>query len=132
MANTFQCTVVTPQEQMLDQQVSYASIPAWDGQIGLLPQRAPLMVKLGDGALRLDYDGQTHWYFVSGGFAQMKDNRLALLADDASDAGKLDREEITAMLKEATARVATTVEDVEKRTREINRAKAMLELLENV
>ncbi|HAI13510.1 MAG TPA: hypothetical protein DCM28_17515, partial [Phycisphaerales bacterium] len=51
MATSFQCTLVTPERQLVDQPVTYASIPAWDGLMGVEPQRAPLMIKLGAGAL---------------------------------------------------------------------------------
>ena len=69
---------------MLDEPVVYASIPAWDGQIGVAPMRAPLLVKMDDGPLRLDgAGGKAQWFFVAGGFGQMNDNRLTLLTDEA-------------------------------------------------
>ena len=82
MPATFQCTIVTPQQPVLDKMVTYASIPAWDGQIGLAPKRAALLAKLGDGPLRLtDAHGNSSWFFLTGGFAQMKENRLTLLTE---------------------------------------------------
>ena len=51
---SFQCTVVTPEQQVLDETVTQAILPAHDGQIGILTDRAPLLVKLGVGPLRLD------------------------------------------------------------------------------
>ena len=90
MAGTFQCTLVTPEQQLLDDPVLYASIPAHDGQIGLAPGRAPLLVQLGDGALRLDFEeGGARWFFIGGGFAQMKDNRLSIVADEAVPAEQI-------------------------------------------
>ena len=87
----FQCTVITPEQELLDQKVSYASIPAWDGLLGVATQRAPLLVKLGDGPLRLDTeDGKSQLYFIGGGFAQMQNNTLSLLAAEAIAAGDID------------------------------------------
>ena len=47
----FQCVIVTPEAQVFDESVTQAIVPAHDGQIGILTDRAPLLVKLGVGAL---------------------------------------------------------------------------------
>jgi F-type H+-transporting ATPase subunit epsilon len=130
MPSTFQCTLVTPQEEVLDRPIVYASIPAWDGQVGLAPQRAPLLVKLGDGHLRLDEEeGSSSHFFVGGGFAQMKDNRLTLLTDEAVAAKALDREEVEAAYKEALARRALDEKSATDRQRQLYRARAMRRIL---
>jgi F-type H+-transporting ATPase subunit epsilon len=127
--STFQCTVVTPENPVLDEQVSFASIPAWDGQIGLLEMRAPLLVKLGQGSLRLDLaNGQSLRYFIGGGFAQMKDDKLTILTDEAVAAQAIDREEAEVALKQALAVRATTPPELAKRDREVSRARAMVTL----
>src|SRR5438477_6115855 len=72
----FQCTLVTPEQQVLDEKVTQVILPAHDGKIGILTDRAPLLVKLGAGALRLDLAvGQKRFLNIEGGIAQMKDNR---------------------------------------------------------
>ncbi|NJL32365.1 MAG: F0F1 ATP synthase subunit epsilon, partial [Phycisphaerales bacterium] len=71
MADTFRCTLITPAQQVFDEEVTYVELPAFDGQMGIEPQRAPMVAKLGDGALRLDFArGESRWYFVAGGFAR--------------------------------------------------------------
>ena len=45
----FQCVIVTPEQQALDESVTQAILPAHDGLIGILTDRAPLLVKLGLG-----------------------------------------------------------------------------------
>ena len=131
MPSTFQCSLATPQEQVLDESVTYASIPAWDGQIGIAPMRAPLLAKLGDGPLRLDSaDGGSRWFLLSGGFAQMKDNNLSLLSDEAQPAEQLTRQDAEHALEQARSDSAKTVEQVAEKQRQIERAKAMLHLLE--
>lgn len=129
MAETFRCTLVTPSEQVLDAAVTYASIPAWDGQVGLMNDRAPLLVKLGYGALRLDEEnGGKRWYFIGGGFAQMKSNRLTLLTDEAVAADAISETEARAALKEAEAFVPHTDEQFAKKERDLRRARVMLDL----
>ena len=129
MAGEFHCTVVTPQQKLLEQEVSYASIPAWDGQIGIQDRRSPLLVKLGFGRLRLQLrDGSEAHYFIGGGFAQMKGEKLTLLTDEAVETDQLDAETARAELKEAQAHRAAGDEQIDKRQRQIDRARAMTQL----
>lgn len=132
MAKTFQCTLLTPEKQVLDEQLVYASIPAWDGLLGVAHQRAPLVVKLGMGVLRLDVaEGDPQSFFVGDGFAQMKDNRLAVLTDEAIPASEIDGEAAKAALEEAQERVAKGVAAVERKALDVARARTMLSLADN-
>ncbi|MEX0777981.1 MAG: ATP synthase F1 subunit epsilon [Phycisphaeraceae bacterium] len=129
MADTLHCTIVTPERQALDEEVVYVSLPAWDGLQGIAPLRAPILVKLGDGVLRVDLPGgQSRSFFIAGGFAQMKDNWLSILTSEAITPDEVNRQDIQASLKEAEARQASTTEEVEQRSRQINRARALLSL----
>jgi F-type H+-transporting ATPase subunit epsilon len=80
----FKCVVVTPEQQILDESLTQAIIPASDGLLGILTDRAPLLAKLGTGKLRLDLaSGQTREFQISGGIAQMKSNQLTILTTSA-------------------------------------------------
>jgi F-type H+-transporting ATPase subunit epsilon len=81
---SFQCTVVTPEQELLDLKVNQAIIPAIDGLIGILTDRAPLLARLGKGPLRIDPEsGTSQTYNIEGGVAQMKDNKLTILTRKA-------------------------------------------------
>src|ERR1700753_3450024 len=81
----FQCVVVTPEQQAFDAQVTQVILPAHDGMMGILTDRAPLLVKLGVGPLRVDLaGGQSKTYFIDGGIAQMKSNNLTILTNEAT------------------------------------------------
>ena len=81
----FQCVVVTPEQQVTDESLVQAIIPAEDGLLGILTHRAPLLAKLGKGPLRLDLaSGQRRLFRIDGGIAQMKDNRLTILTQKAT------------------------------------------------
>ncbi len=127
MAATFQCKLVTPEAQLLDEPLVYASIPGWDGQVGIAPSRAPLLVKLGAGLLRLEYpDSAVRTYFVGGGFAQMKDNVLTLLAGQCEPSDEIDADVARQALSEASARVPVGDEAIEQRLAEQAEARARL------
>jgi F-type H+-transporting ATPase subunit epsilon len=129
MPEPFTCTIVTPESKLLEEQATYVSLPAWDGQIGVEHLRAPLLVKLGFGTLRLDApDGTSKSYFIGGGFAQVKNDKLTILADEALKAESIDRSAAEEALKQAMA-IDATGDDTEftHRDEEVSRARAMLE-----
>jgi F-type H+-transporting ATPase subunit epsilon len=82
----FSCVVVTPEQQLLDESLTQAIIPASDGLLGILTNRAPVLAKLGKGPLRLDLaSGQRRLFRVEGGIAQMKDNKLTILTHGVTE-----------------------------------------------
>lgn len=126
---SFNCVVVTPEQQALSESIAQAIVPAHDGLIGILTDRAPLLVKLGVGTLRLDLaNGQKRYFFVEGGIAQMKDNQLTILTNEAIPASEIDAETARAEFAEATARVATDPASQEQRQRQLDRARAKQQL----
>jgi F-type H+-transporting ATPase subunit epsilon len=126
---SFKCVVVTPEQQALDETVSQAIVPAHDGLVGILTGRAPLLVKLGVGPLRIDLaNGQRRFFFVQGGVAQMKDNRLTILTNEATPANEIDAEAARAEYAEAAARRITDQKSFEDRDRRMRAAKAKQEM----
>jgi len=77
--DTFHCSVITPERAVLETDATFVALPAHDGELGVLRNRAPMLYKLGTGELRVETPEGKHLLFVDGGFAQMVDNRLALL-----------------------------------------------------
>lgn len=125
----FQCTVVTPEQQAFDGSVTQAIVPAHDGLIGILTDRAPLLVKLGIGPLRLDLaGGQKRFFFVDGGVAQMKDNRLTIVSGEATPAEEIDYETARAEYAEAAARRATDEHTTRDRDRQLTRSRVKQEM----
>jgi len=125
----FRCVIVTPEQQVLDESLNQAILPAHDGLVGILTDRAPLLVKLGQGPLRVDLaGGQTRHFYVEGGVAQMKDNRLTILTNEATPASEIDAEAARAEYAEAVARKITDRHTVEDRDRELSRARAKQQL----
>lgn len=114
---TFQFRLITPQGKLLDSKASYASLPAHDGLMGVLPDRAAMVVKLGIGELSVTCEsdkaaasggggGGERAYVIEEGFAQMVGNRLTILTSRATPAEQLTESEASAELAEASARKA--------------------------
>ena len=106
MSATFHCAIVTPGKTVFDDEVSYASFPAWDGQQGVMVGQSPILTSLGYGALRLDLaEGGSNWYLLEGGFAQVTDGDLTLLTRNATPADDLAIREAEQELAVASAAV---------------------------
>jgi F-type H+-transporting ATPase subunit epsilon len=102
---TFRCRLVTPTASIVDEAVTSASVPAWDGLIGFLPGRAPILAKLGCGELQLRFPdsekgaGGERSYAVDGGVVQMQDDQLTILAEYAAAAESINPGDAEAELK---------------------------------
>src|SRR4029077_12353755 len=82
--------LVTPETTLLDEPVEALRFPLFDGQIGILPGRAPLVGRLGYGELRITTAAGTQSYFVDGGFVQVMQGVVSLLTNRAQVASSLD------------------------------------------
>jgi F-type H+-transporting ATPase subunit epsilon len=92
MADTIQLTVVTPERNLVDESVDEVELPGVNGYLGVLPGHAPLFSELQTGALSYRQAGQTHLLAVSGGFVEVMDNAVRVLAEVAESARSIDVE----------------------------------------
>jgi F-type H+-transporting ATPase subunit epsilon len=121
MSIPFKAVLITPESIVLDTHVHAAQIPAYDGLVGILVNRAPLLAKLGTGILRLDLAGQggaageTQRYLVSGGYAQMKGDDLTILTNEAIPAERVSPEMIAAEAAKLGAIEGTDAKALEQR-----------------
>jgi len=120
--------LVTPETTLLDESVQALRFPLFDGQIGILPGRAPVIGRLGYGELRITGDDDQRSYFVDGGFVQVQGDVVSILTNRSMPTGDIDREQAEAQLHRAMRLVATTPADMETRSREQQRARRMLAL----
>jgi len=83
MADTFQIEIATPEKLVLNERAESAQIPGKDGYMGILPGHAALLSELGDGPLSVTASGQTREFTISGGYVEVRDNHVRVLADRA-------------------------------------------------
>ena len=84
------CVVVTPERTVLESPADFIVLPMYDGELGVLPGRAPLIGRLGYGELRTESGGKTHRYYVDGGFAQVRKNVVTVLTSRAMPAEEIN------------------------------------------
>jgi F-type H+-transporting ATPase subunit epsilon len=76
-----QVTVISPESAMFDGEADAVVAPAFDGEVGILPNHAPFMTLLGEGTLVVRRGGSADRFFVRGGFLQVVDNRVRVVAE---------------------------------------------------
>ena len=114
---TFLLELVSPERLLLSRQVEMATIPAAEGEMGVLPGHSPMMVALRGGVIRVRENGaESERLFVAGGFAEVSPERCTVLADEATPVASVSRAEAERRLREAEeAFGATTAEDPPER-----------------
>ncbi|WP_240046798.1 ATP synthase F1 subunit epsilon [Paracraurococcus ruber] len=131
---TFLLELVSPEKLLLSRQVEMATIPAAEGEMGVLPGHAPMIVTLRGGVIRVRENGaETESLFVGGGFAEISPERVTVLADEATPLASLSRAEAERRVAEAEAALAGIGNDdpAEKRELALDRvlsARTMLDL----
>jgi F-type H+-transporting ATPase subunit epsilon len=124
------CVVVTPERAVLDEPAEFVSLPMFDGELGVLPGRAPLIGRLGPGELRLQQHGTARRLFVDGGFAQVRSDVVTVLTRRATNAAEIDSQAARQELTAAQAAVPKTVEEQDSRQKAEDRARAMIRVAE--
>jgi F-type H+-transporting ATPase subunit epsilon len=76
-----QVTVISPDASMFDGEADAVVAPAFDGEVGILPNHAPFMTLLGEGTLTVRLAGSTSRFRVRGGFLQVVDNQVRVVAE---------------------------------------------------
>ena len=83
MADTFQIEIATPEKLVLRERAESAQIPGKDGYMGILPGHAALLSELGAGTLSVTAGGKTQDFTISGGYVEIRDIHVRVLADRA-------------------------------------------------
>ena len=117
MAKEFTLSVVAPDREVVAEKVTSVVAPGTSGYFGVMADHLPLVAGLKPGLLEyLDTDNQRNFVYVGGGFVEIRDNRMTVLADEASRAKDIDLSRAEADLE--TARRALRGEDSEMNEQE--------------
>ena len=120
--------IVTPERTLLDEPVSALRFPLYDGDIGILPGRLPLIGRLGSGELKLTSSSGERSFFIDGGFAQVQGSVISLLTHRAIPLADLTVAEAEKQLAAAGAKAAKGEAEVTAKLADQQRARRMLAL----
>ena len=105
--------LVTPEKVAWSAPADFVVLPALKGEMGVLPGHQSFLVQLHPGEVRVTSGGDVKHFAVSGGFAEIKNDTIALFAETAEDAGQIDAERARQALEKAKAVVTSGLDPMQ-------------------
>ena len=113
MAELLELEVASPERQLVHEQVAEVQIPGRDGYLGILPGHAPLLSELATGFMHYTVNGRRWYLAIHGGFLEVMDNHVRVLADMAEKAEEIDVERARTALRRAEEQLVNPALGVE-------------------
>ena len=120
--------ITTPQKPVLDKEVDFVVLPAYEGEMGVLPGHAPYVAILNFGELRYTIDGQEETFALMGGLAEIANNEVSVFAEDIALAREVDEEAAKQKIAQAKSSLSAKGADIDMELAEIELKKALLML----
>lgn len=109
----FRLEIVTPERTVVNADVEMAVCPGLMGEFGVMPNHVNMLAALKTGVLRYRINSRDEHVFISGGFVDMNNNVLSVLAESAERAGSIDRARAERAKERAERRLAERGENVD-------------------
>jgi F-type H+-transporting ATPase subunit epsilon len=93
--------IVTPERLVFDETVDGVTLPGSEGELGVLPNHAPLVSTLGVGELRIRTGSSEDWFAIVGGFVQVLPDKVVVMAETADLSSEIDLEKAQAARRDA-------------------------------
>ena len=114
MPDPFHFDLVSPEKMVFSGEVEQVDVPGAEGDFGVLAHHAPLIAMLKPGILTVFGAGETTRIVVVGGFAEVNEQGLTVLADMAMPVEDFDRASLETQIKDAEEDVADATDDAER------------------
>jgi F-type H+-transporting ATPase subunit epsilon len=118
--------IVTPERTLFDGPAAALRFPLYDGEIGILPGRLPLVGRLGTGVLALTEAAGERRFFIDGGFVQNQVGTVTILTNRALPVAAISAESAEKELQQAMSQPAATPTDRQSKASAIQRAKKLV------
>ena len=129
---TFKLEIVTAERMIFSEDVS--AVIAWgvEGQLAILPHHAPLMTMLQPGDLMIRKDKEEEYVVISGGFLEVRPDKVIILADACERADEIDiaRAEEAKKRAQETMKAAPLTADAATAEASLRRSLARLKVAE--
>lgn len=120
------CIVVTPERKLLDEAVESVVVPLPDGELGIYPQHAPLIGRLGAGELRVRQGSQLRRFYVEGGFVEVLGDVVSIVTTRALASAELALDTIQEQLQRVMQGLVAGDQAIAERNALAARLRAML------
>ena len=107
----FMCDIVTPRARLVSEEATLVVVAGVEGEMGFLAGHAPLVSVLADGEVRMSAaDGEVRRYALQGGYVEVGDGKVIILADRALPSVDIDVAQVRERLAAIEAELATLSE----------------------
>jgi F-type H+-transporting ATPase subunit epsilon len=129
---TMHVEVVTAERELYNGEADIVIAPGTEGELGILPRHAALLTTLKVGEMLIRLGGAEEPIFVSGGFLEVSNNVVTVLAETAERAEEIDQARAEAARRQAQERLTQAQSDIERAELEgaLERAVARLRIAE--
>ena len=108
-----QLEIVSPERRAYSDEVDMVVVPGIDGQLGILPHHTRLISALGIGELRIKKGGTEQSMLISGGFVEVRPDKVIVMADLAEPSDEIDEARAIEARKAAEAELESASEAVD-------------------
>ena len=105
-----QLEIVTPERRAFTDEVDMVIVPGIEGQLGILPHHTRLISALGTGELRIKQAGSEQIMLISGGFVEVRPDKVVIMADVAEHSDEIDEAKAVEARRAAEAELEQTNE----------------------
>ncbi|MDP4127861.1 MAG: F0F1 ATP synthase subunit epsilon [Bacillota bacterium] len=119
MAGTFSLRIVSPEGNVLKEDVEFVILPGGSGELGILPNHAPLIAGLDIGVVRYTINGNVKRLALAGGFVEVAENSATVLADTAELSEQIDIPRAHEAKERATKRLSGNSSEIDLKRAEL-------------
>lgn len=112
MPNKLKLKIVTPEKVIFESEIDEVLVPGADGELGILPGHIPLIAALKVGELKIKKEGKWDHFAITGGFIEVCENNVKVLANAAEHAEDIDEVRAMEAKKRAESLLKEKQEDV--------------------
>ena len=112
--DTLHVEIVTAERELYSGEANLVSAPGTEGRLGILPKHAALLTTLSPGALNIKLGDAEEPIFISGGFLEVSNNSVIVLADTAELAEEIDQARAQEARRRAQEELAQAQSDIER------------------
>jgi len=105
MADTIKLEIVTPEVKVYSEDVEMVTLPAYEGEIGILPQHVKMMTQLLPGEMVVRKNGQDHFLAVGDGLIEVTGERVSIVTNMAIPSENIDEAKVEEARQRAAARL---------------------------
>lgn len=112
--NSFKISVVSAEAEIFSGQATFVALPGEEGELGILPQHAPLLTRIRPGSVRIEtLEGEPQFIFVAGGVLEVRPDEVIVLSDTAIRGKDLDEARANEARKLAQETIHNSTDSIE-------------------